>query len=82
MIRQKIDPIAGKKAKIAKIAKSKKSKIQNLLKSLTRSRPQRVNDDSSRFARFILVQHTKTGKNLPNGHKTYQLIVKYYKRTQ
>jgi hypothetical protein len=26
----------------------------------------------TRVARFILVQHTKTGKNIPNNHKIYR----------
>jgi hypothetical protein len=28
-------------------------------------------------ARFFLVQHTKTGKNLPNNHNLYQIAAKY-----
>jgi hypothetical protein len=32
---------------------------------------------SSRVARFFSVQHSKTGKNIPqNGHKIYQMTVK------
>jgi hypothetical protein len=27
----------------------------------------------SRVARFFLVQHTKTGKNIPNNHKIYRM---------
>jgi hypothetical protein len=34
---------------------------------------------SSRVARFFLVQHTKTGKNVPNYHKIYQMSIKYTK---
>jgi hypothetical protein len=30
-----------------------------------------------RVARFFLVQNTKTGKNIPNYHKIYQVAVKY-----
>jgi hypothetical protein len=29
-----------------------------------------------RVARFSLVQHTQTGKYVPNGHKIYQMAVK------
>jgi hypothetical protein len=36
-------------------------------------------DLTSRVARFFLVQHTKTGKNIPNNHKIYQLATKYTK---
>jgi hypothetical protein len=32
-----------------------------------------------RVARFFLVHDTKTGKNLPNEHKTYQMDIKYPK---
>jgi hypothetical protein len=28
-------------------------------------------------ARFFSVQHTKTGKNIPNDHKIYQKAIKY-----
>jgi hypothetical protein len=34
-----------------------------------------------RVARFFLVQHTKTGKYIPNRHKIYQMATKYAKRT-
>jgi hypothetical protein len=34
----------------------------------------------SRVARFFLVQNTKTGKNIPNFHKLYQMSIKYSKR--
>jgi hypothetical protein len=30
----------------------------------------------TRVARFFLVQHTKTGENIPNYHKVYQMAVK------
>jgi hypothetical protein len=33
----------------------------------------------SRVARFFLVQHTKTGKNVPNNHKIYQMATKHTK---
>jgi hypothetical protein len=29
-------------------------------------------------ARFFLAQNTKTGKNIPNDHKTYQMAIKYF----
>jgi hypothetical protein len=32
---------------------------------------------SSRVARFILIQHTKTDKNIPNDPKRYQMTLKY-----
>jgi hypothetical protein len=32
-----------------------------------------------RVARFFLVQHTKPGKNIPNVHKIYQILIKYPK---
>jgi hypothetical protein len=35
--------------------------------------------DASRVARFFLVQHTKTGKNIPNDYKIDQMTVKYTK---
>jgi hypothetical protein len=28
------------------------------------------------FARFLSVQHTNTGKNVPKNHKIYQIAVK------
>jgi hypothetical protein len=31
----------------------------------------------SRDARSFLVQYTQTGKNIPNYHKIYQMIIKY-----
>jgi hypothetical protein len=31
----------------------------------------------TRTARFFLAQHTKTGKNIPNYHKLYQMAIKY-----
>jgi hypothetical protein len=31
----------------------------------------------TRVARFILMQHTKTGKNIPNDHILYKMAVKY-----
>jgi hypothetical protein len=34
----------------------------------------------SRVARFFMVQHTKTGENIPNNHKIYQMAIKYAKR--
>jgi hypothetical protein len=30
-----------------------------------------------RVARFFLLQHTKTGENIPNYHKIYQTAIKY-----
>jgi hypothetical protein len=35
--------------------------------------------NSSRVARFFVVQNTKTGKNLSNYHKLYQMSLKYNK---
>jgi hypothetical protein len=32
-----------------------------------------------RAARLFLLQHTKTGKNIPNYRKLYQMIIKYTK---
>jgi hypothetical protein len=32
-----------------------------------------------RVARFFLIKHTKTGKNIPNGHKIYPRAIKYAK---
>jgi hypothetical protein len=29
-----------------------------------------------RVARIFLMQHTKTGKNIPNDHKIYQMALK------
>jgi hypothetical protein len=34
---------------------------------------------SAGVARFFLLQHTKTGKNIPNGHKMYRTDTKYTK---
>jgi hypothetical protein len=31
-----------------------------------------------RIARFFLVQHTKTGKNIPNNHKNIPNVYKIY----
>jgi hypothetical protein len=31
---------------------------------------------SSKVARFVFVQHTKTGKNIENDHKIYQMSIK------
>jgi hypothetical protein len=33
----------------------------------------------NRVARFFLVQHTKTGENIPNVHKVYHLATKLTK---
>jgi hypothetical protein len=33
----------------------------------------------SRVARFFLVHDTKTGKNAPNEHTMYQMVIKYPK---
>jgi hypothetical protein len=33
----------------------------------------------SSVARFLLVQYTKTGENIPNNHKIYQKATKYTK---
>jgi hypothetical protein len=33
----------------------------------------------SRVARFLLVRDTKTGKNVPNQHKMYQMVKKFPK---
>jgi hypothetical protein len=33
-----------------------------------------------RVARFFLVHYTKTGKNIPNEHKMYLMVIKYPKR--
>jgi hypothetical protein len=30
-----------------------------------------------RVARFVLVKNTKTGKNIPNYHKIYQMLIKH-----
>jgi hypothetical protein len=32
----------------------------------------------ARVARFFLVQLTKTGENIPNDHKIYQMAVKHF----
>jgi hypothetical protein len=37
------------------------------------------NGVSLRVARFFLVHDTKTGKNVPNEHKMYQMVIKYPK---
>jgi hypothetical protein len=34
-----------------------------------------------RVARFILVQNTKLGKNMPSFHELYQMSIKYNKRS-
>jgi hypothetical protein len=31
-----------------------------------------------RVARFFLLQNTKTGKNIPNYHKIYQMAIEYF----
>jgi hypothetical protein len=36
----------------------------------------------TRVARSFLVQHTKTGRNIPNDHKAYQIVTKYTKLSQ
>jgi hypothetical protein len=33
----------------------------------------------TRVARFFMLQHTKTGKNVPNNQKIYQMAIKYAK---
>jgi hypothetical protein len=35
--------------------------------------------ERSRVARFFLVRDTKTGKNVPNEHKLYRMVIKYPK---
>jgi hypothetical protein len=32
-----------------------------------------------KVARFFFVHDTKTGKNVPNEHKKYQMVIKYPK---
>jgi hypothetical protein len=32
----------------------------------------------AKVARFFFVQNTKTGKNIPNDHKIYQMAIKYF----
>jgi hypothetical protein len=36
----------------------------------------------ARVARFLFIQHTKTGKYITNNHKIYQTATKYTKRLQ
>jgi hypothetical protein len=36
----------------------------------------------SRVARFFLVQHTKTGKNIPNDHKSHKIYNNDHKMNQ
>jgi hypothetical protein len=31
-----------------------------------------------RVARFFLVHDTKTGKNVPNEHKMYQMLIQFF----
>jgi hypothetical protein len=38
-----------------------------------------VDTDKSRVARFFFAQHTKTGKNIQNNLKIYQMTTKYTK---
>jgi hypothetical protein len=38
---------------------------------------QELGKNWTRVARFYLVQHTKTGKNIPNHHKIYHVPEKY-----
>jgi hypothetical protein len=33
--------------------------------------------DRFRVARFFMVRDTKTGKNVPNENKVYQMVIKY-----
>jgi hypothetical protein len=33
--------------------------------------------DCSRVARFVLIQNTKAGKNIPNYHTIYQMAITY-----
>jgi hypothetical protein len=35
--------------------------------------------DLSRVARFFFVHDTETGKNVPNEHKIYQMVINYPK---
>jgi hypothetical protein len=37
----------------------------------------RANQSKFRVARFFVVQHTKSGKNIPKGHKIYLMVTKY-----
>jgi hypothetical protein len=50
-----------------------------LLRKSRRLKRVRISD-KSRVARFFLVQNTKTGKNIPNYHKLYQMSIKHNKR--
>jgi hypothetical protein len=34
-------------------------------------------EEKTAVARFLLVHDTKTGKNVPNQHKMYQMVIKY-----
>jgi hypothetical protein len=41
--------------------------------------PVKVNGVEHRVARFFLVHDTKTGKNVPNEHKMYHMVLEYPK---
>jgi hypothetical protein len=38
--------------------------------------------DQNRVARFFLVHDTKSGTNVPNEHKMYQMVIKYFNFSQ
>jgi hypothetical protein len=44
-----------------------------------RSHNKRTSHHAAKVARFFLVRDTKTGKNVPNEHKMYQIFIKYPK---
>jgi ribosomal protein S27E len=46
---------------------------------LTEGEHQRPVLKTTRVARFFLVHETKTGRNIPNEHKLYQIIIIYPK---
>jgi hypothetical protein len=56
------------------IEKKRFLSIQNFATLLTG-----INQLSSGVARFFSVQHTKTGENIPNRGKLYQMVLKYTK---
>jgi hypothetical protein len=54
-------------------------KLFRRLKILVKNWPDALH---ARVTRFFLVQHTKTGKNIPNNHKLFQIDTKYTKWPQ
>jgi hypothetical protein len=70
--------VAAKKTK--QVPKKPKKRYIEKVTFLLLGRPRKGDDIlGGRVARFSFVHGTKSGKNVPNEHKMYQVVIKYPK---